>query len=183
MAHARVKKYENPKAGERRDLCVRSVIWCSECSSHGLSFVHASALSYNSKASVSGAHKDGLNMISERSEAHSWFVLLLYVILHFPTSSPWSQRVDKQHQKSVQKGWQNPHGHVVGQTGHMTARQCLAHGSSDCRYIIQFLDGETGGKTQKNFTIWLKGKRTSWPSGCTLNQKKNCMCKSSSNKP
>lgn len=55
VADARVKKetmceYENPEAGERRDLCGRRVNWCSECSSHGLSFVHASALPCISKA-------------------------------------------------------------------------------------------------------------------------------------
>lgn len=50
---------------QERDLCVRSVIWCSQYSSHGLSFVHTSALSYISKASVSGAQKDDLNMISD----------------------------------------------------------------------------------------------------------------------
>lgn len=81
-----------------------------------------------SHTSVSGAQKDDLRWSEydlRSSGAHSWFVLLLYVILHFSTSRLWLQKLDKQHQKSVQERWHNPHGHVMGQTGHMTARQCL----------------------------------------------------------
>lgn len=152
---------------EKKEICVGEV-WFDVVNVAAICSCFSTALHlWSLHTSVYGAQKDGLNMISETwSEAHSWFVFLLTVVLHFSTSSPWSQRVDKQHLKSVQERWHDPPGCVMGQTGLMTARQCLAHGSSDHRYIIQFLDGETEGENPEEFKNLLKRKkkRTSRPS-------------------
>lgn len=149
---------------EKEEICVEEgwidVVNVAAMVCHLFMLQHCPASLKPSHLCLWGSERYGLNMISERwSEAHSWFVLLLHVVLHFSISSPWSQRVDEQHQKSVQERWHNPHGRVMRQTGHMTARRCLARGSSDRRYIIQFLDGETGGKTQKNLKSCLKEQK------------------------